>query len=89
MFPFLTEDREPAPKDISNPGPLLEDKDTGCTTEKRTINKPVVMSATSSSESTSQLGMSAEAQRDVRMDERNSSKMRPKDLDTNIQGTGR
>lgn len=83
--PVLQEDREPTPKDISNPGPLLEDKDTGCTTEKRTINKPVVMSATSSSESTSQLGMSTEAQRDVRMDERNSSKMRPKDLDTNIQ----
>ena len=66
---------------------LVEVKNTGCATEDRTVNKPVVMSATSSSEGTSQFGLSTEVQRDVTMDDVNSSKLRSSDSRGHAQGT--
>ncbi|XP_068762143.1 tether containing UBX domain for GLUT4-like [Montipora capricornis] len=70
---------------VSCTDPLVEVKNTGCATEDRTVNKPVVMSATSSSEGVSQFGLSTEVQRDVTMDDVNSSKLRSSDSRFNAQ----
>lgn len=70
------------------PHPSVEDKIVDPVSQLGTVNKPVVMSATSSSEHTNQFGLSTEAQRDVAMDNVISSKMRSKASDASVQGEG-
>lgn len=66
--------------------PSVEDKIVDPVSQLETVSKPVVMSATSSSEGTNQFGLSTDAQIDVAMDNVNSSKMRSKASDASVQG---
>ena len=68
------------------PHPSLEDKTVDPVSQLETVNKPVVMSATSSSEGKNQFGLSTETQKDVFMDDVISSKMRSKASDASVQG---
>ena len=64
----------------------MEDKIVDPVSQLETVNKPVVMSATSSSEGKNQFGLSTETQKDVTMDDDISSKMRSKASDASVQG---
>ena len=68
------------------PHPSVEDKIVDPVSQLETVNKPVVMSATSSSEGKNQFGQSTETQKDVAMDDVISSKMRSKASDASVQG---
>lgn len=68
------------------PNPSVEDKIVDPVSQLETVNKPVVMSATSSSEGKNQLGLSTETQKDAAMDDVISSKMRSKASDASVQG---
>ncbi|KAK2564020.1 Tether containing UBX domain for GLUT4, partial [Acropora cervicornis] len=65
--------------------PKVEDKIVDPVSQLETVNKPVVMSATSSSEGKNQFGLSTETQKDVAMDDVISSKMRSKASDASVQ----
>lgn len=65
--------------------PKVENKIVDPVSQLETVNKPVVMSATSSSEGKNQFGLSTETQKDVAMDDGISSKMRSKASDASVQ----